>query len=59
MDFCASHTDNFVALIEVGRSDDDTNFCKLYEIGRRRDIDEDEEEDQDEQVAKIILIAGS
>ncbi|KAL3124701.1 hypothetical protein niasHT_001538 [Heterodera trifolii] len=48
LDFCAGYTDNFVGLIEIGRSDDDTNFFKLYEIGRRRDFDE-EEEDQDEQ----------
>uniref|UniRef100_A0A183CJT1 LisH domain-containing protein n=1 Tax=Globodera pallida TaxID=36090 RepID=A0A183CJT1_GLOPA len=48
LDFCSGHTDNLVGLIEIGRSDDDTNFFKLYEIGRRRDFDEDEE-DQDEQ----------
>ena len=52
LDFCSGHSDNFVAAIEVNRStgDDDTNFCRIYEVGRRRDVDEEDEEEQDEQV---------
>lgn len=57
-DFCAGKVDNYVGLIESGRAaDDDTNLCKLYEIGRRRDIDEEEEEEQDEQVFSRIYLS--
>jgi hypothetical protein len=38
-------------VIEVNRaSDEDTNFFRLYEVGRRRDVDEEDEEEPDEQV---------
>ncbi|KAL7074468.1 hypothetical protein ACQ4LE_006871 [Meloidogyne hapla] len=49
LDLCTSHSDNFVGVVEISRnSDEDTNLFKLYEIGRRREVDEEEDDDQDE-----------
>uniref|UniRef100_A0A914L653 LisH domain-containing protein n=1 Tax=Meloidogyne incognita TaxID=6306 RepID=A0A914L653_MELIC len=49
LDLCTSHSDNFVGVVEISRnSDEDTNLFKLYEIGRRREVDEEDDDDQDE-----------
>lgn len=53
LDLCCGHSDNYIGVIEVSRTDEDTNFFKLYEIGRNRNIDEEEEDEQDEQVTLV------
>lgn len=48
LDFCIDHSDNYVAVAELhrGASDESGNIVKLYEIGRRRELDEEEQDDQ-------------
>lgn len=48
LDFCIDHSDNYVAVAELNRnaSDEAGNMVKLYEIGRRRELDEEEQDDQ-------------
>lgn len=49
LDICSGHSDNYVGVIETSRaSNEDTNFFKLYEVGRRREADEEDEDEQEE-----------
>uniref|UniRef100_A0A915PMW3 LisH domain-containing protein n=1 Tax=Setaria digitata TaxID=48799 RepID=A0A915PMW3_9BILA len=48
-DFCADHNDQFMALIEAHGNADDLlelreNVCRLYEVGKRREADECDDE---------------
>jgi hypothetical protein len=49
-DFAADHSDIYVAAIEINSDNDDLlameeNACKLYEIGKRREQDDQVEEE--------------
>uniref|UniRef100_A0A915E3J2 Uncharacterized protein n=1 Tax=Ditylenchus dipsaci TaxID=166011 RepID=A0A915E3J2_9BILA len=37
-DFCPDHSDNFVAMIEANPTFHDPSLCKIYEIGRGREM---------------------
>lgn len=48
-DFCADHNDQHMALIEAHGNADDLlelreNVCRLYEVGKRREADECDDE---------------
>lgn len=49
-DFAADHSDIYVAAIEINSDNDDLlameeNACKLYEIGKRREQDDQDQEE--------------
>lgn len=46
LDFCTDYgSDAYVAALETTvREDEDANLCRIYEVGRRREADEEEEE---------------
>lgn len=48
-DFCADHDDQYMALIEAHGNTEDLmelqeNVCRLYEVGKRREADECDDE---------------
>uniref|UniRef100_A0AAF5PHW2 LisH domain-containing protein n=1 Tax=Wuchereria bancrofti TaxID=6293 RepID=A0AAF5PHW2_WUCBA len=51
-DFCADHNDQYMALIEAHGNADDLlelreNVCRLYEVGKRREADECDDEQEE------------